>query len=200
MPTPPAESADPATKEALRYRTALGRGLRAARTHGRCRPPLPCEICRTLKGVEIDVRSDARHGADQRGDRRGRLHAARGRSDPPRPARELGALSPRGARRRSADPDGRRPTTSSRRSTRSPTATAAPGGCSTCCFWSSRACSSIPVLYLSQHIITRKADYYRLLLEVTTRRPGRQWILYMLRRGRGDRPLDHRARSERSAT
>lgn len=40
---------------------------------------------------------------------------------------------------------------------------------------------SIPVLYLSQYIIEHKEDYYRLLLEVTTRAAWEEWVLYMLR-------------------
>jgi Fic family protein len=37
-----------------------------------------------------------------------------------------------------------------------------------------------PVLYLSRAIIRNKADYYRLLLEVTTRDAWEPWVLYML--------------------
>jgi Fic family protein len=37
-----------------------------------------------------------------------------------------------------------------------------------------------PILYLSRYIIRNKADYYRLLLEVTTKQHWEQWILYML--------------------
>jgi Fic family protein len=39
----------------------------------------------------------------------------------------------------------------------------------------------IPVLYLSRYIIMHKADYYRLLLEVTVKGAWQEWILYMLR-------------------
>jgi len=39
----------------------------------------------------------------------------------------------------------------------------------------------IPVLYLSRYIIMHKADYYRLLLEVTIDGAWQNWILYMLR-------------------
>jgi Fic family protein len=39
----------------------------------------------------------------------------------------------------------------------------------------------LPVLYLSRAIIRKKADYYRLLLAVTTRGAWEDWILYMLR-------------------
>jgi Fic family protein len=38
-----------------------------------------------------------------------------------------------------------------------------------------------PILYLSRFIIAHKADYYRLLLEVTRDGAWEEWILYMLR-------------------
>ena len=37
-----------------------------------------------------------------------------------------------------------------------------------------------PILYLSRYIISRKADYYRLLLEVTREGAWEPWLLYML--------------------
>ncbi len=39
---------------------------------------------------------------------------------------------------------------------------------------------SLPILYLSRHIIANKADYYRLLLEVTQKEAWEPWILFML--------------------
>jgi Fic family protein len=39
----------------------------------------------------------------------------------------------------------------------------------------------VPVLYLSRYIIQHKADYYRLLLEVTTKGEWQPWIEFMLR-------------------
>jgi len=39
---------------------------------------------------------------------------------------------------------------------------------------------SVPILYLSRYIIARKADYYRLLLAVTREGAWEEWILYML--------------------
>lgn len=39
----------------------------------------------------------------------------------------------------------------------------------------------IPILYLSSYIIRNKADYYRLLLAVTTGREWEPWILYFLK-------------------
>ena len=38
-----------------------------------------------------------------------------------------------------------------------------------------------PILYLSRAIIRGKADYYRLLLAVTTRDSWEEWVLFMLR-------------------
>jgi Fic family protein len=38
----------------------------------------------------------------------------------------------------------------------------------------------IPVLYLSQHIVRTKADYYRLLQTVRTDDAWEAWVLYML--------------------
>jgi Fic family protein len=40
---------------------------------------------------------------------------------------------------------------------------------------------SLPILYLSRYIIRNKADYYRLLLDVTREEAWEPWILYMLK-------------------
>jgi Fic family protein len=40
---------------------------------------------------------------------------------------------------------------------------------------------TLPILYLSRHIVGHKADYYRLLLAVTRDGAWEEWILYMLR-------------------
>ncbi len=40
---------------------------------------------------------------------------------------------------------------------------------------------SLPILYLSRYIIANKAEYYRLLLRVTSHGEWEPWILYMLR-------------------
>ena len=39
---------------------------------------------------------------------------------------------------------------------------------------------TLPILYLSRHIIRNKAEYYRLLLEVTRSQEWAQWITYVL--------------------
>ncbi len=40
---------------------------------------------------------------------------------------------------------------------------------------------TLPILYLSRYIIDNKSEYYRLLLEVTTHGQWEPWLLYMLR-------------------
>lgn len=40
---------------------------------------------------------------------------------------------------------------------------------------------TLPILYLSRYIIQHKADYYRLLLRVTREQDWEAWILYMLK-------------------
>lgn len=39
----------------------------------------------------------------------------------------------------------------------------------------------LPILYLSRYIIEHKADYYRLLLEVTTEQNWEDWVIYILK-------------------
>jgi len=40
---------------------------------------------------------------------------------------------------------------------------------------------TLPILYLSRYIIKNKADYYRLLLDVTRDAAWEPWIIYLLR-------------------
>ncbi|MEI7996638.1 MAG: Fic family protein [Methylococcaceae bacterium] len=40
---------------------------------------------------------------------------------------------------------------------------------------------SLPILYLSRYIVQNKHDYYRLLLEVTTDQHWQDWIIFMLK-------------------
>ena len=51
----PIDQADPATKEALRYRTALYEGFRSL-TKRPLTTNTAVEVCRTIKGVDIDIR------------------------------------------------------------------------------------------------------------------------------------------------
>jgi Fic family protein len=40
---------------------------------------------------------------------------------------------------------------------------------------------TLPILYLSRYMIQHKADYYRLLLDVTSRQTWEEWVVYVLR-------------------
>jgi Fic family protein len=40
---------------------------------------------------------------------------------------------------------------------------------------------TLPILYLSRYIIAHKADYYRLLLDVTKAQAWEAWVMYVLR-------------------
>ena len=39
---------------------------------------------------------------------------------------------------------------------------------------------TLPILYLSRHIIAHKADYYRLLIEITREQAWEPWLLFMV--------------------
>jgi Fic family protein len=49
------DNADPATKEELRYRTALQRGYQSLKDRPLC-TATAVEVCRTLKGADMDIR------------------------------------------------------------------------------------------------------------------------------------------------
>jgi Fic family protein len=171
-------AADPATKEALRYRRALFRGFEAIRT----RPlatNIAVEVCSVIKGTDMNVRrvagvalaSDARgtvvYAPPEGEDRLRRLlanwevylHAADGPDPLIRMAiqhYQFEAIHP------FTDGNGRT------------------GRILNLLYLVDRGLLDTPVLYLSQAIIARRADYYRLLLEVTQSGAWEPWIIYML--------------------
>jgi Fic family protein len=170
--------ADPATKEALRYRTALREGFESLSRH-----PLTTRtavaICRTIKGIDVDVRRTP--GTALMNDRTGEviytppegetlirdklanwerfLHDA----DPIDPLVRMAighyqfeAIHP------FADGNGRT------------------GRVLNLLYLVDRKLLDIPVLYLSKAIIEAKRDYYRLLLAVSREGAWEPWILFML--------------------
>ena len=176
------ERADPATREALRYRGALLDGVRALETR-----PLTTRtaemICTRIKGVEMAVRripgtqlvNDATGAVIYTppvGEGRLRtllgnwetfLHAdaAESRLDPlVRMAvahYQFEAIHP------FTDGNGRT------------------GRVLNSLFLVEQELLSQPILYLSRYIIARRSDYYRLLLAVTRDGAWEEWILYVLR-------------------
>jgi Fic family protein len=173
------EQADPATKEALRYGTALLEGFRSLNRH-----PLSTrtaeEICSQIKGTEMRVRVVP--GTALAKDRTGEviytppagedllrgllgnwenfLHGETGIDPLIRMAvghYQFEAIHP------FTDGNGRT------------------GRVLNSLFLISENLLTLPVLYLSRYIIQHKEDYYALLLEVTRNADWEPWILYMLR-------------------
>jgi Fic family protein len=172
-------SADPATKEALRYRSALLEGVRAIRKR-----PLVTRtaeaICTQIKGAEMTVRKVpgtalAKNASGEvvytppEGEALLRellanwerfLHEETGLDPLIRMAvahYQFEAIHP------FTDGNGRT------------------GRILNSLFLVEEGLLPQPILYLSRYIIAHKADYYRLLLAVTSDGAWEDWILYMLR-------------------
>jgi cell filamentation protein, protein adenylyltransferase len=175
----PEAKADPATREALRYRTALYDGFKRLSAR-----PLTTatavQLCRIVKGADIDVR--ATPGAALLNDATGRIIYT-----PPEGETRLRDLLANWERylhdATETDPlirmaaahyqfEAIHPFTDGNGRT---------GRLLNLLFLVEQGLLKIPVLYLSRHIIRHKADYYRLLLEVTTSGAWEPWILFMLR-------------------
>jgi cell filamentation protein, protein adenylyltransferase len=171
--------ADPATKEALRYRAALRGGLEVLR-----KKPLSTatavEVCRTLLGVNLDVRRVP--GTKL-------LNQATGAVvyTPPEGEALLRQLLANWERflheGTDVDPlvrmavahyqfEAIHPFTDGNGRT---------GRILNLLFLVEQELLDLPVLYLSRAIIRRKADYYRLLLAVTTEAAWEEWIVFLLR-------------------
>jgi Fic family protein len=171
--------ADPATKEALRYRTALRRGVDLLK-----KKPLATgtavEVCRTLLGVNVDVRRVP--GTALANEETGEVVYT-----PPEGEALLRSLLANWERflQESAEVDplirmavahyqfeAIHPFTDGNGRT---------GRILNLLYLVEQELLKLPVLYLSRAIIRKKADYYRLLLAVTTHESWEDWILYMLR-------------------
>lgn len=172
-------SADPATKEALRYRSALLEGVRALH-----RRPLATRIaeaiCTQIKGAEMTVRKVP--GTALAKDASGEVVYT-----PPEGEALLRDLLANWERflheERSFDPlvrmavahyqfEAIHPFTDGNGRT---------GRVLNSLYLVEQGLLPLPILYLSRYIIARKADYYRLLLAVTTDGVWQEWLLYMLR-------------------
>lgn len=174
----PAERADPATKEALRYRTALNEGFQSLKT----RPvstSTAVAVCRTVKGVDLDIRTtpgtalmNEATGAviytppegqtllrDKLANWEHYIHEAEEIDPLIRLAvmhYQFEAIHP------FIDGNGRT------------------GRILNLLYLVDKGLLDIPVLYLSRYIIGHKRAYYDRLLAVTTDGAWEAWILYML--------------------
>ncbi len=174
----PDHRADAATKEALRYRRALFEGVRKVR-EGALSVETAIEVCRTIKGEPLDIRSKPGtslrnmatggvvytppEGPDViRGKLDNWLDFVNGPSDLDPLIRvavqhyQFEAIHP------FADGNGRT------------------GRILNILHLVQEDLLDSPILYLSRYIIRNKADYYRLLLEVTSDGKWGPWILYVL--------------------
>ena len=170
--------ADPATREALRYRTALYQGYKSL-----AKKPLSTstaiEVCRTIKDVELDIRRVP--GTALANNARGKIIYT-----PPQGEALLRKLLANWEQflhgPNEIDPlvrmavghyqfEAIHPFTDGNGRT---------GRILNLLFLVEQKLLDLPVLYLSRSIIRRKADYYRLLLEVTKSGRWEEWILYML--------------------
>lgn len=170
--------ADPATKEALRYRTALNRGFGMLRQ----RPlstALAVEVCRTIKGVELDIRSTP--GTALMNDATGAVIYT-----PPEGEDLLRAKLANWERyiheAEDIDPLIRLAVMHYQFEAIHPfvDGNGRTGRVLNLLYLVDKGLLDIPVLYLSRHIIQNKALYYRYLLEVTTQDAWEQWLLFMM--------------------
>lgn len=170
--------ADPATKEALRYRKALHQGFLSLAER-----PLSTgtavEICRTLKGVNMDIRRVP--GTQLANDRTGEVIYT-----PPDGEDNLRDLLANWERflhnETDLDPlvrmavghyqfEAIHPFTDGNGRT---------GRVLNTLYLIQEGLLNLPILYLSRYIIAHRADYYRLLLDVTREQAWEPWLLYML--------------------
>ena len=174
----PAGRADPATREALRYRTALYRGF-GMLDQRPVSTAIAVEVCRTIKGVELDIRNtpgtalvnDATNEViytPPEGEDVLRSKLANWE----RYIHETGEIDPLirlavmhyqfEAIHPFVDGNGRT------------------GRVLNLLYLVDKGLLDVPVIFLSRHLVRNKALYYRSLLEVTTRQDWEAWILFIL--------------------
>jgi Fic family protein len=175
---PEARVADPATKEALRYRRALFEGVRKVQK-GPLTVDTAIDICRTIKDEKLELRS--KPGTTLRNTATGAVIytppvgqdvirtklanweeflTAKNDLDPLIRCAvqhyQFEAIHP--------FPDGNGRT----------------GRILNILYLVQQGLLDTPILYLSRYIIRNKSDYYRLLLEVSTKQSWGPWIVFML--------------------
>ena len=172
------DNADPATKEALRYRTALQRGHLSLKDRPLC-TATAVEVCRTLKGVDMGIRRTP--GTQLMNDRTGEVVYT-----PPEGEARLRDMLANWERflhnQTELDPlirmavghyqfEAIHPFTDGNGRT---------GRVINILYLIQAELLNLPILYLSRHVIAHKADYYGLLLGVTRDQAWEPWLLFML--------------------
>jgi len=171
--------ADPATKEALRYRSALFKGYQSLSDRPLC-TATAVEICTTLKGVDMDIRKTP--GTQLINDRTGRVIYT-----PPEGEKVIRDLLANWERflhnEEDIDPLVRMAVGHYQFEAIHPfiDGNGRTGRVINILFLIQQNLLQLPILYLSRHIIAHRADYYRLLLDVTGEQAWEPWILFMLK-------------------
>jgi Fic family protein len=171
--------ADPATKEALRYRSALFEGFEAIKL----RPittATAVEICRTLKGVGLDIRATP-------GTTLTNSHTGEVIYTPPEGADHLRSLLANWERflnePTDLDPVVRMALLHYQFEAIHPfvDGNGRTGRVLNILCLVQDKLLDLPTLYLSRHILKTRGDYYRLLSHVTATGEWEPWVLYMLK-------------------
>ncbi len=172
------QNADPATKEALRYRTALHSGFKSLAHRPLC-TATAVEVCRTLKGTEMDIRRTP--GTQLVNDRTSAVIYT-----PPEGEARLRDMLGNWERflheQADLDPlvrmavahyqfEAIHPFTDGNGRT---------GRVINILYLIEQNLLNLPILYLSRHIIAHRAAYYDLLLGVTRDQAWGPWIQFML--------------------
>jgi Fic family protein len=170
--------ANTATKEALRYRTALYAGYQSLAARPLC-TATAVEVCRTIKAADLDIRRTP--GTQRINDRTGEVIYT-----PPEGEaclRDLLANWERFLHKQTElDPLVRMAVGHYQFEAIHPFAdgNGRTGRVLNILYLIQAELLTLPILYLSRHIIAHKADYYRLLLETTRSGNLEPWVIFML--------------------
>jgi len=171
--------ADPATKEALRYRSALHKGYQSLKDRPLC-TATAVEICRTLKGVDMDIRKTP--GTQLINDKTGEVIYT-----PPEGENQLRDMLANWEcfihNEEDVDPLVRMAVGHYQFEAIHPfiDGNGRTGRVLNILYLIQQDLLQLPILYLSRHIIANKSDYYKLLLDVTRDGAWEPWILFMLK-------------------
>lgn len=170
--------ADGPTKEALRYRTALYSGFQSLQGRPLC-TTTAVEICRTLKAADMNIRRVP-------GTKLTNHHTGEVIYTPPEGEAHLREMLANWERflhnETEIDPLIRMAVGHYQFEAIHPFSdgNGRTGRVINILFLIQQELLTLPILYLSRYIIANKADYYRLLLSVTSKQTWEPWILYML--------------------
>jgi Fic family protein len=170
--------ANAATKEALRYRTALYAGFQSLAARPLC-TATAVEVCRTIKAADLDIRRTP--GTQLINDRTGEVIYT-----PPEGEACLRNLLANWERflhyQTELDPLVRMAVGHYQFEAIHPFAdgNGRTGRVLNILYLIQAGLLTLPILYLSRHIIAHKADYYRLLLDTTRSGNLEPWVIFML--------------------